>query len=318
MKNLISQALIGILIAGSCAAAGLDDFKEVMLAPAPKAEAGKAGLTVMFVGVATLLFDDGETAIMTDGYFSRPAQSNLRAILPDREGISKALKRAGVTSLAAVIPVHSHFDHALDSPIVAMQTGALLVGSSSTANIGRGYGLPEERIRTVKFGDSLSFGRFKVHFLQSAHLPAGYAPGPITAPLTVPAAASAFGQGDAYSLLIEHEGRRILVQGSAGFVPGALQGRSADVVYLGTGGLSTRDAAYQAAYWQEIVRTVGARRVIPIHWDNFFRPLEDGLVPGADFPRMMESLRERGKPDGIDIRLSPQWVATDPFVGMNK
>ena len=318
MKNLISQSLIGILIASNCAAAGLDDFKELMFAPVPKAEAGKTGLTVMFVGVATLLFDDGETAIMTDGYFSRPGQNNLRAILPDREGISKALKRAGVTSLAAVIPVHSHFDHALDSPIVAMQTGALLVGSSSTANIGRGYGLPEERIRTVKFGDSVSFGRFKVHFLQSAHLPTGYASGPITAPLTVPAAASAFGQGDAYSLLIEHEGRRILVQGSAGFVPGALQGRSADVIYLGTGGLSTRDAAYQAAYWQEIVRTVGARRVIPIHWDNFFRPLEEGLVPGADFPRMMESLRERGKPDGIDIWLSPQWVATDPFAGINK
>jgi len=318
MKNFISRTLIGFLVASNCVAAGLDDFKELMFAPVPRAEAAKAGLTVMFIGVATLLFDDGETAIMTDGYFSRPTQSELRAVAPDREGISKALKRAGVTSLAAVIPVHSHFDHALDSPIVAMQTGALLVGSSSTANIGRGYGLAEERIRTVKFGDSLSFGRFKVHFLESAHLPIGYAPGPISAPLTVPAPASAFGQGDAYSLLIEHEGRRILVQGSAGFVPGALQGRSADVIYLGTGGLTVRDATYQAAYWQEIVRTVGARRVIPIHWDNFYRSLDDGLVPGADFPRMIESLRERGKPDGIDVRLSPQWVVTDPFVGMSK
>jgi hypothetical protein len=30
----------------------------------------------------------------------------------------------------------------------------------------------------------------------------------------------------------------------------------------------------------------------------------------------MESLRERGKPDGIEIRLAPQWVAVDPFAGM--
>jgi L-ascorbate metabolism protein UlaG (beta-lactamase superfamily) len=88
------------------------------------------------------------------------------------------------------------------------------------------------------------------------------------------------------------------------------------VVYLGTGGLSARDAAYQANYWQEIVRTVGAKRVIPIHWDNFFRPLDEGLVTNSDFPRMMEGLRERGKPDGIDIRLSPQWVAADPFTGV--
>jgi L-ascorbate metabolism protein UlaG (beta-lactamase superfamily) len=271
----------------------------------------------MFVGVATLLFDDGETALMTDGYFSRPGQRELASIRPDRDAIAKALKRAGVKSLAAVIPVHSHFDHALDSPVVAMETGALLVGSSSTANIGRGQGVPEARIRVVNPGESATFGRFKVLFLPSAHLPTGYAPGPITSPLSVPAPANAFGQGDAYSLLIEHEGRRILVQGSAGFVPGALQGRSADVVYLGTGGLGMRDASYQAAYWQEIVRTVGARRVIPIHWDNFFRPLEDGLVPsGTDFPRVMESLRDRGKPDGIDIRLSPQWVAVDPFAGL--
>ena len=311
----IGLAILSLWIS-SVVAAGLDDFKDLNLPTAPKAEAGKKNLTVTFTGVATLLFDDGETAIMTDGYFSRPAQSELRSIVPDRAAISRSLKRMGVTSLAAVIPVHSHFDHALDSPIVAMETGALLVGSSSTANIGRGYGMPEARIRTMNLGDSATFGRFKVTFLQSAHLPTGYATQAITAPLTVPASAMSFGQGDAYSLLIEHEGRRILVQGSAGFVPGALQGRSADVVYLGTGGLAARDAPYQAAYWQEIVRTVGAKRVIPIHWDNFFRPLEDGLVPGADFPRMIESLRERGKPDGIDIRLSPQWTAADPFAGM--
>jgi L-ascorbate metabolism protein UlaG (beta-lactamase superfamily) len=316
MKKLIARVLSGFLMAGACAAAGLDNFKDAMLAPAPKAEAGKGGLTVTFVGVATLLFDDGDTAIMTDGYFSRPTQSELRAVAPDKEAITTALKRLGVTTLAAVIPVHSHFDHALDSPLVAMQTGALLVGSSSTANVGRGYGLPEERIRTVKFGDSLNFGRFKVTFIQSAHLPTGYATGAITSPLTVPAAATAFGQGDAYSLLIEHDGKRILVQGSAGFVTGALQGRAADVVYLGTGGLGAKDAAYQTAYWREIVRTVGARRVIPIHWDNFFRPLDDGLVPGPDFPRMIESLRERGKTDGVDLRLSPQWVTTDPFAGL--
>ena len=313
MKTVIALMFAGLLLAGSCAAAGPDDFREWML---PKTEAGK-GLTVTFVGVATLLFDDGETAIMTDGYFSRPSQRQLRSIRPDRDEISKALKRLGVRSLAAVIPVHSHFDHALDSPVVAMETGALLTGSSSTANIGRGQGVPEDHIRIVKPGDSAVFGRFKVHFLLSAHLPTGYATGTITAPLRVPAAASDFGQGDAYSLLIEHEGRRILVQGSAGFVPGALQGRSADVVYLGTGGLGMRDESYQAAYWQEIVRAVGARRVIPIHWDDFFRPLEDGLVPaGTDFPRVMESLRERGKPDGIDVRLSPQWVPVDPFAGM--
>ena len=91
MRTRIASMLAGVILSGSCAAAGLDDFKDWMLAPpATKAEAGK-GLTVMFVGVATLLFDDGETAIMTDGYFSRPGQRELASIRPDRDAISKAL-----------------------------------------------------------------------------------------------------------------------------------------------------------------------------------------------------------------------------------
>ncbi len=315
MKS-IATLLLGMLAAGACAAAGLDDYREQMLPVVAKAEAGKKNLTVMFTGVATLLFDDGETAIMTDGFFTRIPQNALRSIRPDRDAIARSLQRAGVKTLAAVIPVHSHFDHALDSPIVAQETGALLVGSSSTANIGKGYGLPEARMRVVNFGESVAFGRFKVTFLNSSHLPTGYATGPITGPLTVPNSASEFREGDCYSLLIEHEGRSILVQGSAGFVPGALNGRKADVVYLGIGGMGARGEPYRDAYWQEIVRSVGAKRVVPIHWDNFFIPLGDGPVPNSDFYRSMEFLQARGKADGVDIRLPPAWKPADPYSGL--
>jgi L-ascorbate metabolism protein UlaG (beta-lactamase superfamily) len=199
---------------------------------------------------------------------------------------------------------------------VAQETGALLVGSTSTANIGRGYGLPEARIRVVNFGDTLEFGRFKVTFLKSVHLPTGFATGPITAPLTLPASATSFNEGDCYSLLIEHEGRRILVQGSAGFIPGAFKGRAADVVYLGIGGMGLRGQDYRNAYWQETVREVGAKRVVPIHWDNFFLPLGDGPVPNSDFYGSMEFLQKRGKADGVDIKLPPAWQPADPFSGL--
>ena len=315
MKSVL-HTMLGMLVAGLCAAASLDDYKAQTLAEVPRAQAGKGNLTVTFIGVATLLFDDGETAIMTDGFFTRPAQNALRSVKPDRDVIATALKRAGVTSLAAVIPVHSHYDHAMDSPVVAQVTGALLVGSSSTGNIGKGYGLPESRIRVVNYGDTATFGRFKVSFLESAHLPIGYAQGKITAPLRAPAMASDFQEGDCYSLLIEHDGKTMLVQGSAGFVPGALKGRKADVVYLGIGGMRTRGDVYRDSYWQEIVRTVGARRVVPIHWDNFFQSLGNTLTPTSDFYGSMEFLQARGKADGVDIRLPPLWLPTDPFAGL--
>jgi L-ascorbate metabolism protein UlaG (beta-lactamase superfamily) len=300
------------------AAADLNDYKAYLL-PALPAPATDGKLRVTFLGVTTLLFDDGETAIMTDGYFTRVDLRAMRTskIRPDRERIVKSLKRAGVKSLAAVIVLHSHFDHALDSPVVAMETGALLVGSGSTANIGRGYGLPETRIRTVAGdGDTLTFGRFKVTFVKSEHLPNGFAAGEISAPMAAPAAASDFKVGDCDTLLIEHDGRTLLVQGSAGYLPGALKGRQADVVFLGIGGLDTRDASYQQAYWNELVLTVGARRVVPVHWDDFFKPLDEPMVPAPGFERTMGFVLERGKADGIDIRLPVVWVVSDPFYGM--
>ena len=306
----------GLVFAAIAGAAGLADFKQLNLPEGTRAEAGKGQLSVLFMGVTTLLFDDGETAIMTDGYFSRQARAALGKAEPDPARIAKALQRAGVKKLAAVIPLHSHFDHALDSPRVAADTGALLVGSSSSANIGRGQNFPESSIRVVAPGDTLSFGKFKVTFVKSAHLPADFALGEITAPIRVPANAADFKVGEAFTLLIEHEGRTVLVQGSAGFNPGALAGKKADVAYLGIGGLSSKDEAYQDTYWRENVQIVGARRVVPTHWDNFFLPLDVALVPAIGFDQAMNGLIERGKKDKVEIRMQPEWVWTDPFTGL--
>src|SRR5829696_8707552 len=79
------------------------------------------GLGVTFLGVASLLLDDGASAVMTDGFFSRPALPRvlLRRIAPDDSRIEAALDRLGFGTggrrLDAVVPVHTHFDHAMDS-----------------------------------------------------------------------------------------------------------------------------------------------------------------------------------------------------------
>ncbi len=90
-----------------------------------------APLRVTFLGVSTLLFDDGSTAILLDGFFTRPnsRQLFLEKISPDKTIIKNSLQRAGIDKLAAVIVNHSHYDHAMDAPEVAAQTGAVLVGS---------------------------------------------------------------------------------------------------------------------------------------------------------------------------------------------
>ena len=70
--------------------------------------------------------------------------------MPRVDGVSGAGSEYG--DLDAVICVHTHFDHALDSALVAERTGAKLVGGTSTANVGRGHDLPDDQIVIVTPG----------------------------------------------------------------------------------------------------------------------------------------------------------------------
>ena len=123
-------------------------MSEIGITYAKPAEAGQA-LTVTWFGVTTLLIDDGVTQILIDGYFSRPSLLDIaleRTIEPDLAAIKGMLDRFEINRLKAVIPVHSHFDHALDSAEIANQTGAQLMGSTTTAQIAAGSSLATHQV----------------------------------------------------------------------------------------------------------------------------------------------------------------------------
>ena len=248
------------------------------------AEIPEGAVSVRYTGCATLLFSDGETAWMTDGWFSRPGPLALAltSIGPDSAAITKGLERNGVEELAMVFPLHSHYDHAMDAPEVAQRTGAMLVGSESTANIGRGWGLDESRIRVVADREPLQLGRFVVTPIVSRHFefpdPAvaerALGDPEIRTPLVPPVSAFDYKVGEAYVLHVRHPRGSFLVIGSAGYVEGALDGLEADVVFLGIGGLGSQTAEYREAYWRETIGRVAPSRVIPIHWDGLTNPIE--------------------------------------------
>lgn len=303
-------------------------------AQAKMAEPGSAGTTTTlpvspgklkatFLGVSTVLFDDGETAILTDGFFSRPGPLKLLfgRIEPDRKVVAAHVDRAGIRKLAAVIVNHSHYDHAMDAPEVARLTGAKLVGSASTANVGRGWGLPEDQIQVAKPGEAMRFGQFEIRMLRSDHAPSGVSPpGEITTPLRPPVSARDYLEGGSHSVVINHAGRTMVMNASAGFIAGKLKDVRADVVFLGIGMLSRQDPAYQEDYWREVVTTVGARRVIVVHWDNFTVPLDQPMVqmPSLidDVDATMRFLTEHGEKDHVDVRLPVAWQPFDPFADL--
>lgn len=289
----------------------------------PDATAGTA-VSVVWMGVSTLLVDDGSSAILTDGFFSRPGLVDVVGgrLTPSAERIEGALLRAGIRRLEAVLPVHTHYDHALDSAVVAERTGATLVGGQSSANIGRGQGLPEDRIVVAAPGSALELGAFEVTLVASRHCPPDRYPGFITAPVVPPAKTSAYRCGEAWSTLVMHRpsGRRVLIQGSAGFAPGALAGRRAEVAYLGVGQLGVQPELYIRQYWNETVRAVGARRVVLIHWDDFFRPLTAPVralpYAGDDLDVTMRVLTALAERDGVALHLPSMWQRADPWDGV--
>jgi len=280
-----------------------------------------APLWATWMGVATLLLDDGSSALMTDGYFSRPSLLQVAAgkVSPSPARVDGCLARAKVSRLEAVIPVHTHIDHVMDSALVADRTGALLVGGESAANVGRGYGLGEDRVVVAVSGEPIRLGAFDVTLVESHHCSPDRFPGVISAPLTPPVKASAYRCGEAWSALVQHRpsGRRLLIQGSAGFVPGALAGHHADAVYLSVGQLGLQPRSYLVDYWTQTVRSVGARRVILIHWDDFFRPLSKPLralpYAGDDLDvsiRVLAGLAER---DGVALHLPTVFRRENPW-----
>jgi L-ascorbate metabolism protein UlaG (beta-lactamase superfamily) len=280
-----------------------------------------APLTVTWLGVSTLLIDDGSSALMTDGFFSRPslARVGVGKVAPSPARVDGSLARVGVKRLEAVVPVHTHFDHALDSALVADRTGAQLIGGESAANVGRGYGLDDDRVVVAGSGSPIRLGAFDITLLGSRHSPPDRFPGTIDQPVVPPVRAAAYRCGEAWSTFVHHRpsDRRLLIQGSAGFVKGALSGQRAEVVYLGVGQLGVQPESYITDYWAETVRTVGARRAVLVHWDDFFRPLSKPLraLPyvADDLDASLRILNGLAERDGVALEMPTVWRREDPW-----
>lgn len=193
---------------------------------------------------------------------------------------------------------------------------------SQAANIGRGQGLAEDRLVVAASGTSLSLGGYVVTLIKSKHSTPDRWPGVITEPVVPPVNPSTYRCGEAWSTLVHHgaTGRRLLIQGSAGSVPGALAGQRANVVYLGVAqlGMLPEPDGYIADYWTETVRAVGARRVVLIHWDDLFRPLDEPILAAPytfdDLNVSMPILTRLATDDDVSLHLPTVWQRTDPWL----
>lgn len=140
-------------------------------------------VTLEYMGAAGWRITDGTTVILVDPYLSRiigpppPGRVFARApgdtrpaygwddvAVPDAEAIDSHVKRADF-----ILVTHTHYDHVMDVPHIALKTKATVIGTESTENVLRAYGVPEEQLITVRGGEDYDFGSFSVRVIPSLH-----------------------------------------------------------------------------------------------------------------------------------------------------
>jgi L-ascorbate metabolism protein UlaG (beta-lactamase superfamily) len=270
-----------------------------------------------WMGDGTILIGDGPAAILVDPYLSRlPRERVLRGeVGPDTARIDATLRRAGAEKLLAVVATHTTFDHAMDVPLIASRTDADIVGSSSLMNVARGSAIPERRLRNYENGDVTAYGDFKIMAVPSPSALSGddSLEGEIDIPLRPPVAAPAYRVGRSYSLIVEHDGRRVLIVGRPTFAPGSMLGVDADVVFLSVDGLAQKGERFAAEYWREIVETTHAGLVVLTQWDDRAYPLEQGVRPPSqtDYETVIGWMQELGQVDGVIVRVPKAFERID-------
>jgi len=322
MKKVVYFLVVSMALYGCKAfkpSADLDHFSTYFVGKNEKYTTANGQLNVTFFGTSTLLFDDGQTQIIVDGFFSRPKASKVifGKLRSDKKLMSELVEKYDLQRLKGVFVCHSHYDHAMDAPLLSKQTGAVLYGSFSTLNLGKGEHLPDSAMRLYTIGEKTQIGNFTVTILNSKHTPPFKILGKSNAtdpahpdieePLHQPTKVKHYIEGGTYDVYIEYGAKRVLVKASTNYIPNALVDYPCDVLFLGTAMLGIMPDSFQQQYYKETVKTTGAKTVIPIHWDNFMKPLKNPLIPlpnisdnvGAGF----EFLINKTKTDSVQFKL---------------
>jgi L-ascorbate metabolism protein UlaG (beta-lactamase superfamily) len=226
---------------------------------------------IRWLGVAGIEIGVGNETLLVDPYLTRIPPHKLfigRARPNDR------LIDEHVGPCDTILVTHSHFDHLLDVPHIALRTGATVWGSRNTCRILAAHGVPAAQIRCVHLGEAITLDGCEVEVLPVRHprTPLDrWLNGAVAPDLQPPLRALDYRMDACVAFYLRAGDESLLI------APGRDMDVAppADVLFISPFAMS---AAARATYWSLLER-VRPRVVIPYHWDVFWRPLDRPLRP---------------------------------------
>ncbi len=235
------------------------------------------GMELEWLGVAGYRLTYEGRTLLIDPYLSRVPLSAMlgrEPALPDPALLARFLPDE--LEIEGVLVGHTHFDHAVDAPAIARRFGCPVLGSSSLVGLMRLHGLGAQAVEVVP-DRPYELGPFTVTFVPSAHskLVLGLAvpmDGELTCAHLDGLSPRAYRCGQVWGIHIEAGGKSFYHQGSADLVDEALGRREVDVFLAGIAG-----RGFARDYWRRILPRLDPAVVVPSHFDDFFRPVDEPL-----------------------------------------
>jgi L-ascorbate metabolism protein UlaG (beta-lactamase superfamily) len=260
----------------------------VLVLGASSLSTASAGVQLKYLGTAGWELSDGTTVVLIDPYLSRlrrvsptddllPGDSRKLFAGDDVIESDTATIDAHITRADFVILTHTHSDHAMDLPYIALKTGATVIGTESTCSVARAYGIANNRLLPVKGGEDFQLGPISIRVIPSLHGVLRQAPNPPLHPNEVPSVAVPsglkaplrlrdFAEGGTLAYLIRIGGRQILAFGSMNYIEREVEGLRPDVALIGA--MPERREIFE--YTPRLLRALGyPPLVLPTHWDRF-------------------------------------------------
>ncbi len=230
-------------------------------APAPvtptPATWSASGLTVAWIGHASVLIDFGGTRILTDPtFFERVGVQVGPVTIGSRRVVAPALAPEQLPTLDAVVVSHAHMD-SLDRPsLQALHETPLVVLPPATRDLVDDLGFP--RVVELGWGETVLAGDVEIRAIEVDHWGRRWP----------------WGRWRGYNgYLFTRNGESVLFASDTAYTPklaAAASGRRVAAAILGIGAYDPwiHNHADPEQAWQ-MFREIGAGAMIPIHWDTF-------------------------------------------------